>query len=254
MDKNTNRCTFIEQIPNTVQKDRIVTGKMFSSSSIAYVRYGEYDEDEIMIHDNFYTNNKIRHFGDPDDPDHPGNDFYKGFYGTIEVILDRDDIDIQFPKTFHYSFVKKDIYLYDHLLDIYYELQFVPMFLGSKRCKFHETKPDGYTKYSIVRGKIYQKERPRVATTGDENEKEIRYHDFFYENNHIAVYPEGLCKRFRHKGTYETLLVPVDIVLEEDINIDFPKIMRVPNGKKIYISDRDTQLLYELENVPWTLM
>lgn len=253
MDKNTNRCTFVEQIPNTIQKDRIVTGKMFRTSFPAYCRYGEYDENEIVIHDNFYTNNKICHFSDPDYPDHPTN-FYKGFYGTVEVILDRDDIDIQFPKTFHYSFVKEYLYLYDHLLDIYYELQFDLHSWGSKRCKFHETKPDGYTKYSIVYGKIHQKDRPRISTTGDENEKEVREHDLFYENNHIAIYPEGLCERFCYKGKYETLLVPVEIVLEKDINIDFPKIMKVPNGKKVYISDNRERLLYELENVPWTLL
>lgn len=49
-------------------------------------------------------------------------------------------------------------------------------------------------------------------------------------------------------------LMQYTLSLGKAINIDFPKIMRVPNGKKIYISDRDTQLLYELENVPWTLM
>lgn len=120
IDKNTNQCTWLKCIPETVQKDRIVTGTIVNILRPGYYRYGTYDENEIKIHDKFYTNNKICHFGDPDFP----SDFYKGFYGKMEITLDRDDIDIQFPKTFHCtSFLGPRYYLYDNLLDLYYDLR-----------------------------------------------------------------------------------------------------------------------------------
>lgn len=115
IDKNTNRCTWLKEIPNGIRKDRIVTGTRKSILGPGYYRYGTYEADEITIHDRFYTNNHIRHFGVYD------NDFYKGWYGKADVILDRKDINIQFPKTYHCSsFVGLQWYLYDNLLNLYY--------------------------------------------------------------------------------------------------------------------------------------
>lgn len=116
IDKNTNRCTLLKEIPSGIPKDRIVTGSKKILLRSGYYRYGTYDDDEITIHDRFYTNNHIRHFFDGYD-----SDFYKGWYGKIDIVLDREDIDIQFPKTFHYSsFTGPQLYLYDNLLDLYY--------------------------------------------------------------------------------------------------------------------------------------
>lgn len=256
-EKDVNRCTLMSCIPDTVNEDRIVTGKIFFTSEIRMSRYYELPSDKREYCDNFYINNRLFHYK-PHYTEYP-------YYETEEVVINSDveiyldkEIKIEFPKLFRLDStgVKNKFYFYDWFLDIYYELESIPYHGEIDVCSYSDSPSYERLSYCpVVKGKIHYKSRAMLCSTGDEHEEEIHKHDLFYSNKHIANYSNPIYKKYRYKGEYKAFIALVDITLEKGYNdIKFPKIMKVSNKKLIWIYHPKHHRYYKLKAIPWTLL